>query len=53
MRLAYLAPLLLAIIAPGPDSIFAIGNGLGQGRLAAALSVSAEGISILALQRRS
>ena len=32
---AYLAAVLLVVIAPGPDNILAIGRGLSQGRAAA------------------
>lgn len=36
--LAYIAACTLVVVSPGPDNILAIGRGLSQGRLAAALS---------------
>jgi len=45
--LAYLAAVLVVVIAPGPDNILAIGRGLSQGRIAAALSSLGAGIGIL------
>ena len=44
---AYLAAVLLVIIAPGPDNILAISRGLSQGRLAAALSSIGAGLGIM------
>ncbi len=44
---AYLAAVLLVIVAPGPDNILAIGRGLSQGWLAAALSSVGAGLGIL------
>lgn len=44
---AYLAAVLLVIIAPGPDNILAIGRGLSQGRLAAMLSSIGAGLGIM------
>lgn len=43
----YLAAVLLVILAPGPDNILAIGRGLSQGPLAAALSSIGAGIGIM------
>ncbi len=45
--LAYLAAVLLVVIAPGPDNILAISRGLSQGRLAAALSSVGAGLGIM------
>jgi threonine/homoserine/homoserine lactone efflux protein len=45
--LAYLAAVLLIVIAPGPDNILAISRGLSQGRLAAALSSIGAGLGIM------
>lgn len=45
--LAYFAAVLLVVIAPGPDNILAIGRGLSQGRLAAALSSLGAGLGIM------
>jgi threonine/homoserine/homoserine lactone efflux protein len=44
--LAYLAAVLVVVIAPGPDNLLAIGRGLSQGRLAAALSSLGAGLGI-------
>jgi len=44
---AYLAAVLLVIIAPGPDNILAIGRGLSQGRVAAMLSSVGAGLGIM------
>lgn len=44
---AYLAAVLLVIVAPGPDNILAIGRGLSQGRGAAALSSVGAGLGIM------
>lgn len=44
---AYLAAVLLVIIAPGPDNLLAIGRGLSQGRAAAALSSIGAGLGIM------
>lgn len=45
--LAYLAAVLVVVIAPGPDNILAIGRGLSQGRAAAALSSVGAGLGIM------
>ena len=45
--LAYLAAVLVVIIAPGPDNILAISRGLSQGRVAAALSSTGAGLGIV------
>ncbi|NML45428.1 LysE family translocator [Ramlibacter sp. G-1-2-2] len=45
--LAYLAAVLLVVIAPGPDNILALSRGLSQGRTAAALSSLGAGLGIL------
>lgn len=45
--LAYLAAVLLVVIAPGPDNILALSRGLSQGRAAAALSSLGAGLGIL------
>lgn len=45
--LAYLAAVLLVVIAPGPDNILAIGRGLSQGRAAAVLSSIGAGLGIM------
>jgi threonine/homoserine/homoserine lactone efflux protein len=45
--LAHLAAVLLVVIAPGPDNILAIGRGLSQGRMAAALSSLGAGLGIM------
>ncbi len=44
---AYLAAVLLVVIAPGPDNILAISRGLSQGRAAAMLSSIGAGLGIL------
>lgn len=45
--IAYLAAVLLVVIAPGPDNILAIGRGLSQGKMAAALSSIGAGLGIM------
>ena len=45
--LAYVAAVLVVVVAPGPDNILAIGRGLSQGPLAAALSSVGAGIGIM------
>lgn len=44
---AYLAAVLLVVIAPGPDNILAISRGLSQGRLAGTLSAVGAGLGIM------
>lgn len=44
---AYTAACVLLVLAPGPDNLLAIGRGLSQGKLAAALSGMASGAGIL------
>jgi len=44
---AYLAAVLLVIIAPGPDNILAVSRGLSQGRPAAMLSSLGAGLGIM------
>ena len=44
---AYLAAVLLVVVAPGPDNILAISRGLSQGRAAAILSSIGAGLGIL------
>lgn len=44
---AYFAAVLLVVISPGPDNILAIGRGLSQGRVAAALSSVGAGLGIM------
>lgn len=44
---AYLAAVLVVVIAPGPDNILAISRGLSQGRAAAALSSVGAGLGIM------
>ena len=44
---AYLAAVVLVVIAPGPDNILAISRGLSQGRAAAALSSVGAGLGIM------
>ena len=44
---AYLAAVLLVVLAPGPDNILAVGRGLSQGPWAAALSSIGAGIGIM------
>ena len=45
--MAYLAAVLIVIVAPGPDNILAISRGLSQGRIAAALSSLGAGLGIM------
>jgi threonine/homoserine/homoserine lactone efflux protein len=45
--IAYLAACLLVVVSPGPDNLLAIGRGLSQGRLAAALSALGAGLGIM------
>jgi threonine/homoserine/homoserine lactone efflux protein len=45
--LAYVAACIVVVVSPGPDNILAIGRGLSQGRLAAALSAAGAGIGIM------
>lgn len=45
--LAYVAACTLVVVSPGPDNILAIGRGLSQGPLAAALSAFGAGLGIL------
>lgn len=45
--LAYVAAVLVVVVAPGSDNILAIGRGLSQGPLAAALSSVGAGIGIM------
>jgi threonine/homoserine/homoserine lactone efflux protein len=45
--IAYLAAVLIVVIAPGPDNILAIGRGLSQGPVAAALSSVGAGLGIM------
>ena len=45
--IAYLAAVLLVIVAPGPDNILAISRALSQGRGAGALSSVGAGLGIL------
>ncbi len=45
--LAYVAACIVVVVSPGPDNILAIGRGLRQGRLAAALSALGAGMGIL------
>jgi len=44
---AYLAAVVLVVIAPGPDNLLAISRGLSQGRAAAALSSVGAGLGIM------
>jgi threonine/homoserine/homoserine lactone efflux protein len=44
---AYLAAVLLVVMAPGPDNILAISRGLSQGRAAATLSSIGAGLGIM------
>ena len=44
---AYLAAVLVVIMAPGPDNILAISRGLSQGRVAAILSSIGAGLGIM------
>jgi threonine/homoserine/homoserine lactone efflux protein len=45
--LAYLAAVLIVVIAPGPDNILAVSRGLSQGRVAAVLSSAGAGLGIM------
>ena len=45
--LAYVAACLLVVVSPGPDNILAIGRGLSQGPMAAALSAIGAGLGIM------
>jgi threonine/homoserine/homoserine lactone efflux protein len=45
--LAYLAAVLVVVMAPGPDNILAISRGPSQGRVAAALSSIGAGLGIM------
>ena len=45
--LAYLAAVIVVVMAPGPDNILAISRGLSQGRAAAALSSAGAGLGIM------
>jgi threonine/homoserine/homoserine lactone efflux protein len=45
--LAYVAACTVVVVSPGPDNILAIGRGLSQGPLAAALSAFGAGLGIL------
>lgn len=45
--LAYTTACLLLVIAPGPDNLLAIGRGLSQGKVAAAVSGFSSGFGIL------
>ena len=45
--IAYVAAALVVVLAPGPDNILAIGRGLSQGPVAAALSSIGAGIGIM------
>ena len=45
--LAYVAACIVVVISPGPDNILAIGRGLSQGRLTAALSAFGAGVGIM------
>lgn len=47
IMLAYLAACTLVVLSPGPDNILAVGRGLSQGPLAAALSSFGAGIGIM------
>ena len=44
---AYTAACVLLALAPGPDNLLAIGRGLDQGKVAAAVSGMASGAGIL------
>ena len=44
---AYLAAVLLVVMAPGPDNVLAISRGLSQGRVAAILSSIGAGLGIM------
>lgn len=45
--LAYVAACALVVVSPGPDNLLAIGRGLSQGPLSAALSALGAGLGIL------
>jgi threonine/homoserine/homoserine lactone efflux protein len=45
--LAYVAACIVVVVSPGPDNLLAVGRGLSQGRLAAALSALGAGLGIL------
>lgn len=45
--LAYVLACTVVVLSPGPDNILAIGRGLSQGRLAAALSALGAGVGIM------
>lgn len=45
--LTYVAACTLVVVSPGPDNLLAIGRGLSQGRLAAALSSLGAGLGIM------
>jgi threonine/homoserine/homoserine lactone efflux protein len=45
--LAYVAACIVVVLSPGPDNLLAIGRGLSQGRLAAALSSLGAGLGIM------
>lgn len=45
--LTYTAACILLVLSPGPDNLLAIGRGLSQGRMAAAISGLASGAGIL------
>ena len=45
--IAYLAAVLVVVVAPGPDNILAISRGLSQGPVAAALSSVGAGLGIM------
>lgn len=45
--MAYVAACIVVVVSPGPDNILAIGRGLSQGRLAAALSALGAGLGIM------
>lgn len=47
LLIAYLAAVLVVVVAPGPDNILAIGRGLSQGWVAAALSSIGAGLGIM------
>lgn len=47
VMLAYLAAVLIVVIAPGPDNLLAISRGLSQGKLAGALSSLGAGMGIM------
>ena len=45
--IAYLAAVIVVVVAPGPDNILALSRGLSQGRVAAALSSFGAGLGIM------